>query len=147
LPSRFEASEEADIPYIMATERMVGYEDRVGRWDLAKHRAALVDGRHATFIARDESGPVGFAILRDWGSPERVTLIKRIAVSRPGVCRPKGRRGALCVDSHKTYYGIFTRREFVRFFIILAGLASGVTLSMTDNYPATATGTVMVIPS
>src|SRR5262249_49763935 len=27
---------------------------------------------------------VGFAILRDWSSPERVTLLKRVAVLRPG---------------------------------------------------------------
>ena len=27
---------------------------------------------------------MGFAILRDWASPERVTLLKRIAVTHPG---------------------------------------------------------------
>src|SRR5262249_35206486 len=29
--------------------------------------------------------PVGFAIVRDWAAPERVTLIKRVAVCRPGL--------------------------------------------------------------
>src|SRR6516162_2790500 len=76
---------EADIPYIMATERITGYEDLVGRWDAARHQAALADGRHAYFVARDGSEPVGFAIMRDWAAPERVTLLKRMAVSRPGI--------------------------------------------------------------
>lgn len=72
------------VPFIMATERTAGYEQFVGRWDEARHRAALADERHAYFIARSQETPVGFAILRDWGSAERVTLIKRIAVSNPG---------------------------------------------------------------
>jgi RimJ/RimL family protein N-acetyltransferase len=73
------------IPFIMSTERTDGFADLVGRWDEARHRAALGDGRHAYFIARVGGEPVGFAILRDWASPERVTLVKRIAVARPGL--------------------------------------------------------------
>jgi RimJ/RimL family protein N-acetyltransferase len=72
------------IPFIMATERTDGFDQLVGRWDEGKHRAALGDGRHAYFITRQDGAPVGFAILRDWASPERVTLVKRIAVSAPG---------------------------------------------------------------
>jgi RimJ/RimL family protein N-acetyltransferase len=72
------------IPFIMATERIAGFEDLVGRWDEGKHRAALSDDRHAYFLAQQYGEPLGFAILRDWGSPERVTLVKRIAVTSPG---------------------------------------------------------------
>jgi RimJ/RimL family protein N-acetyltransferase len=72
------------IAFIMATERTAGYDSFVGRWDEAKHRAALADGRHAYFVARQNGEPVGFTILRDWASPERVTLVKRIAVCDPG---------------------------------------------------------------
>ena len=72
------------IPFVMATERIGEFEGLVGRWDEARHHAALADGRHAYFVARDGSEPIGFVILRDWASPERVTLVKRIAVSRPG---------------------------------------------------------------
>jgi RimJ/RimL family protein N-acetyltransferase len=72
------------IPFVMATERTAGFEQLVGRWDEARHRAALADGRHAYFIGRDGSEPVGFVIARDWASPERVTFIKRMAVCRPG---------------------------------------------------------------
>jgi ribosomal protein S18 acetylase RimI-like enzyme len=72
------------IPFVMATERTAGFEQFVGLWDEAQHRAALVDGRHAYFRGRDGAEPVGFVIVRDWGSPERVTFIKRMAVCRPG---------------------------------------------------------------
>jgi RimJ/RimL family protein N-acetyltransferase len=72
------------IPFVMATERTTGFDQFVGRWDEAQHRSALGDGRHAYFIGSDGSEPVGFVIVRDWGSRERVALIKRIAVCRPG---------------------------------------------------------------
>jgi RimJ/RimL family protein N-acetyltransferase len=74
----------SSIPFIMATERMPGFDQFVGRWEESQHRAALLDGRHAYFVARHDGAPVGFAIVRDWASPERVTSVKRIAVSRPG---------------------------------------------------------------
>jgi RimJ/RimL family protein N-acetyltransferase len=76
--------DESMIPFIMATERTSGFETLVGRWDETRHRAALCDGRHAYFIAQRHAAPIGFAILRDWGSQERATLVKRIAVSCPG---------------------------------------------------------------
>jgi RimJ/RimL family protein N-acetyltransferase len=75
----------ADIPFVMACERGEGYDLLVGRSDEAWHRAALEDARYAYFLARLGNEPVGFAILRDWAAPERVTHIKRIAVTRPGV--------------------------------------------------------------
>jgi RimJ/RimL family protein N-acetyltransferase len=75
---------EADISFIMETERLPGYEELVGRWSETEHRAALADDRYAYFIARAVSTPVGFAIVRDWASREQVTCIKRIAVTRPG---------------------------------------------------------------
>jgi hypothetical protein len=37
----------ADIPFVMATERIAGYEQWLGRSDEAWHRAALVDARFA----------------------------------------------------------------------------------------------------
>ena len=76
---------EAGLPFIMATERTPGFENLVGRWEETRHRAALADGRHAYFIARDGSEPGGFVIVRDWASPERVSLVKRIAVRHPGL--------------------------------------------------------------
>lgn len=74
----------AHLPFIMATERLPGYDAVVGRWDEAYHRRALADRHHAYFVGFAQGEPVGFAILRDWVSPDRVTLLKRIAVARPG---------------------------------------------------------------
>jgi hypothetical protein len=56
---------EADIPFIMATERLPEYDKLVGRWSEEQHRAALVDERYAYFIARTASQTIGFAIVRD----------------------------------------------------------------------------------
>jgi RimJ/RimL family protein N-acetyltransferase len=85
LPSLTLARADASaIPFVMATERSAGFDQFVGRWEEAQHRAALADGRHVYFLGRDGTDPIGFVILRDWASPERVTLIKRMAVCRPG---------------------------------------------------------------
>ena len=75
---------EADIPFIMATERLPEYDKLVGRWSEEQHRAAFADEHCAYFLARASSHPIGFAIVRDWASRDHVTCIKRIAVARPG---------------------------------------------------------------
>ncbi|MER9568955.1 GNAT family N-acetyltransferase [Mesorhizobium opportunistum] len=74
----------ADIPFIMRTERLEGYEALVGRWEEARHMAALADSRYAYFVAEADGTPLGFAILRDWASPEHATLVERVAVAEPG---------------------------------------------------------------
>jgi len=72
------------LPFIMATERLPGYDAVVGRWDEVYHREALADRQHAYFVGFAQGEPMGFAILRGWTSPDRVTLLKRIAVTHPG---------------------------------------------------------------
>ena len=104
---------EADIPFIMATERLPGYEELVGRWSEAEHRAALAEDRYAYFIALAASQPVGFAIIRDWASREHVTCIKRIAVARPG--QGDGRALLTCLvdrifretEAYRIWLGVF----------------------------------------
>lgn len=73
------------ILFVIATEGTAGVDQFVIRWEEAQHRAALDDGRHTYFIGRDGPDPIGFAIVRDWASPERVAAVKRIAVGRPGL--------------------------------------------------------------
>jgi diamine N-acetyltransferase len=75
---------EADIGFIMATERREGYEALVGRSEEAWHRAALDNNRYAYFLALNGAERIGFTILRDWDAPEQVAHIKRIAVAEPG---------------------------------------------------------------
>jgi RimJ/RimL family protein N-acetyltransferase len=83
-PLELTRATEADIPFVMATERLPGYEKLVGRWSEEQHRAALADERYAYFIAQTASQSVGFTIVRDWASSAHVTYIQRIAVARPG---------------------------------------------------------------
>ena len=75
---------DADIPYVMATERTPGYEVFIGRWEHDQHAQALADVRYAYFLGRRAGRPVGFAIVRDYASQHRVTYIKRVAVSKAG---------------------------------------------------------------
>jgi RimJ/RimL family protein N-acetyltransferase len=109
-----------DISFVMATERLSGYEQLVGRWSDAQHRTALTNGRHAYFIARLNSEPVGFAIVRDWASPERVTHIKRMAVSRPGLGHGKALLAQLVelifrdTDAYRIWLGVFPENARAR---------------------------------
>ena len=109
-----------DVPFIMATERTDGYDAFVGRWDEARHLAALDDRNYAYFIAREAGHPVAFTIVRDWASPERATGVKRIVVSRPG--NGVGRRllravvDTIFADTyaHRVWLGVFPENARAR---------------------------------
>lgn len=75
---------EADISFLMRTERLPGYSEMVGRWERDKHLATLADPAFACFVAGDAAGLIGFTIVQGWGSPDGMTLIKRVAVAEPG---------------------------------------------------------------
>jgi len=74
----------ADLSFIMATERLEGYEKLVGRWEEDRHREALGAGNYAYFIGEIDGQPAGFAILRGWNAADRVTLVQRVAIAKPG---------------------------------------------------------------
>jgi RimJ/RimL family protein N-acetyltransferase len=113
-------ADESAIPFVMATERTAGFDRYVGRWEEAQHRAALADGRHAYFIGGDGAAPVGFAIVRDWAAPERVTLIKRIIVARPGQGHGRVLLSAVLdaifneTDAWRVWLGLLTDNERAR---------------------------------
>ena len=44
----------------------------------------LADPHHAYFVGYEGEQLVGFAIVQQWNTPERVTLLRRIAVAGPG---------------------------------------------------------------
>ncbi len=104
---------EDDLPFIMATERREGYDALVGRWDEARHRAAFMDGSHACFVGFDQAEPIGFVLLRFWNSPEKATLVRRVAVVEPGMGH--GRRLLAAVidrvfrdtDAYRLQIGLF----------------------------------------
>jgi diamine N-acetyltransferase len=111
---------EQDIPFVVTTERLDGYEALVGRWSEAQHLAALTDGRHAYFIARLGSQDIGFAIVRDWASSERVACIKRIAVSNPGQGHGQMLLAGLVdhifrkTDAYRIWLGVFPENDRAR---------------------------------
>lgn len=75
---------EEDIPFIMRTERLDGYDALVGRWDALQHLTALKDKRKAYFVGCVGDEPIGFVIIRGWAAADYVTLLHRIAVAIPG---------------------------------------------------------------
>ncbi|HEY2533013.1 MAG TPA: GNAT family N-acetyltransferase [Xanthobacteraceae bacterium] len=125
-----------DIPFVMATERLPEYDKLVGRWDEAQHQTALSDNRHAYFLARLESEPIGFAIIRDWASPERVVHIKRVVVARPGIGLGTILLDKLVdiifrdTDAHRIWLGVFptnarARRAYENAGFQAEGIARG----------------------
>ena len=74
-----------DLAFIMATERLPGYEGKVGRWTEAEHRVALACSTGAYLIGTAEDGEaVAFAIIQAIGSAHGNLYLKRIAVTQPG---------------------------------------------------------------
>jgi ribosomal protein S18 acetylase RimI-like enzyme len=72
---------EADIPFVMATERLPGNEGLVGRWERDEHERALADQANAYFIGSIGGKPAGFVIVEHWAPRHGGTLIRRIIVA------------------------------------------------------------------
>lgn len=126
----------SDIRFIMETERLEGYGDLVGRWDAHQHAQALADRHYAYFIAEADNRPVGFAILRDWASPEQVTLVKRVAVAQPGAGHGRAMMRAIVdaafveTDVYRLWIGCFpdnlrARRTYETVGFVAEGVARG----------------------
>jgi len=110
----------SDIPFIMHTERIAEYEELVGRWDEGQHRTALADNGYAYFVADDGAAAVGFAIVRDWASPERAAHIKRVAVARAGLGYGRALLAEVIdaifreTDAHRVWIRVFPENERAR---------------------------------
>lgn len=126
----------ADLAFILQTERLPGFDALVGRWPREKHEAALADGRHAYFVLRRDGAAQGFVIVRDWGSPERVASIKRIAVATPGAGAGKVLLRAAMdavfreTDAYRLWLGVFpdnvrARRAYEAVGFVAEGVARG----------------------
>ncbi|QLF70037.1 GNAT family N-acetyltransferase [Peteryoungia desertarenae] len=73
-----------DIAFIMATERLPGYDSFIGRFSELTHHAQLRDPAFAYLVGEDEDGvPTGFVILKDLDNPAGNVCVKRIAVAKP----------------------------------------------------------------
>lgn len=135
-PLRLVKATEADLPFVMATERREGYGAFVGRWDEARHRAALADPTHAYFIGMRGTDPVGFVIVQGWNSPDRVSTVRRIAVCDPG--QGQGRELLRAVvetvfgetAAHRLWLGVFpenarARRAYEAVGFVAEGISRG----------------------
>lgn len=81
---------QADIPFVMATERLPGNEGLVGRWEKDEHERALADPANAYFLGQIDGKPIGFVIVQHWAAADGATLIRRIIVAERA--RKIGRR-------------------------------------------------------
>ncbi|WP_112661660.1 GNAT family N-acetyltransferase [Microvirga flavescens] len=101
----------ADIPFVMATEHLPGFDAFIGRWDEAQHNHEIAKAGSAYLIAEKPDGSsAGFAIIRDLDEPFGNVLLKRIAVSEPG----HGVGRTLLLDAMAW---VFTRTNAHRFYL------------------------------
>jgi ribosomal protein S18 acetylase RimI-like enzyme len=79
------AATAADLDFILATERLPGYELLTARWSAAEHRAAMAR-EDTRYLVGGAAGAEleGFAILQPLADPHEGTKLKRICVTRPG---------------------------------------------------------------
>lgn len=75
----------ADIPAIMAFERIPEFHAMVGTWPAEEYLRALNNPDVRCFIvAESHHEPAGFVILRGIQSPDRNIELKRFVIARPG---------------------------------------------------------------
>lgn len=75
----------ADIDFIVATERLPGFEQLTARWSADQHRAALERADTRYLVGGWAAAPLaGFAILQPLDDLHEGAKLRRIAVTRPG---------------------------------------------------------------
>jgi RimJ/RimL family protein N-acetyltransferase len=81
-----------DLSFVMATERLPGYEHLTARWTWEEHCQAMAQENTLYLIAQSaDLDDVGFVILQPIADHHEGTKLKRICVSTPG----RGVGGAL----------------------------------------------------
>jgi diamine N-acetyltransferase len=82
---------DADVPRIVALERLSESQKYVGQWSEERHRAALSSADARYFVSEDEAGALqAFVLLRGFEESSQNIELKRIVVAAPG--RGVGRR-------------------------------------------------------
>lgn len=78
------AASDADIVFIMATEQLPGYAERVGSHDAAVHchKMSLPDYRYV--IGESQQGAFGFAVIKQNDDGKGIANLNRVAVREPG---------------------------------------------------------------
>ena len=76
---------DGDIAFMMATERLPGYDWYVGQWDEATYREIMADPREGFLVGLDAAGErCGFAIFRHNGDRSQNLYLQRLAMVAPG---------------------------------------------------------------
>lgn len=74
-----------DLPFVVATERLPGYERLTAQWSIEEHRLALQRSDTRYLIGEHPNdGAVAFVILQPVCDAHEGTKLKRICVSTPG---------------------------------------------------------------
>jgi hypothetical protein len=75
----------ADIDFVVATERLPGYERLTARWSRDEHAAALARDDTRYLVGSRPGGELeGFAILQPLSDVHEGAKLKRICVTKPG---------------------------------------------------------------
>ena len=75
----------ADVEFIVATERLPGYERLTARWSAAEHQRALASDDTRYLVGAHPGGALeGFAILQPLEPVHEGAKLRRIAVTAPG---------------------------------------------------------------
>ena len=125
----------ADLPFVMATERLPGYEYLTAQWSLEEHQRALAQAHTRYLLALSPSlGEVGFVILQPVADQHEGTKLKRICVSTPG----QGVGGQFlsavihwvfdCLPTDRLWLDVFSHNERARRAYRRAGFSEDGTL-------------------
>jgi len=84
-PVTIKRADVADLEFVMATERMPGFDQFIGCWNERQHRAAFASPSSAYLLGlQDSLEAEGFALILDIDDSHGNIFLKRIAVRKPG---------------------------------------------------------------
>ena len=100
-----------DVPFIMSTERVPGFEQFIGTWTEEEHLRAIAEPSAAYLLAIGSgSQPLGFATLLHLDEPHGNVFLKRIAVIEPN-------RGFGTAFIHSLARFVFGQAQVYRFWL------------------------------
>ena len=119
----------ADVDFIIAAERLPGYERLVAQWSREQHQAALERDDTRYLVAARPGRPLeGFALLQPLHDTHEGAKLRRIAVMRPGEGFGRALLAAVIdwvfesTDNERLWLDVFTHNERARRVYRAAGL-------------------------
>jgi RimJ/RimL family protein N-acetyltransferase len=119
----------ADVDFVVATERLPGYERLTAHWSRAEHEAALAREDTRYLVGGRPGGVLeGFAILQPLRDVHEGAKLKRICVTRPGGGFGRPFLAAVidwvfsATDNERLWLDVFTYNERARHVYRRAGL-------------------------